>query len=265
MRLYPFSIQFVNGAARFPFYFKGKPLQEVFCALSSRSFGNILEFDDGRYPVREKFYQSQGYNPVQCYACTQIHSRTILVIDENTPNNYPEGDGLLTRNPSLALSVTIADCLPVFLFDTKNGAMGMLHSGWKGTGIVKNAVERMKHSFNTEAKNVAAVLGPCIQSCCYQVDEKRAEMFETEFGSIQSGYPLGPVTKRVNAPDENRYLCYLDLQAANTALLEEAGIEHVAYTRNCTFTDDRFGSFRREGNAYTRMAALIGTTGKDAE
>ncbi|MDR2900082.1 MAG: peptidoglycan editing factor PgeF [Treponema sp.] len=258
MNLYPFSVHFFDDVARFPFCFEGKPLDRPFCALSSRSLGNVLEREDGKYPVREAFYKSQGYKPAQCFACTQVHSRKVLLIDETTPNNYPEGDGLITMEPHIALSVTVADCLPVFLYDTKSGATGILHSGWKGTGIVKVAIEMMNHSFGSEAKNIAAVLGPCIQACCYQVDEERANQFEAEFGSLKSSYPLGSVTKRVKAPDENRDLCYLNLQAANAALLEEAGVEHLAYTKDCTFMDERFGSFRREGKTYTRMAALVG-------
>jgi YfiH family protein len=258
IQLYPFSIQFINDVVRFPFYFEGKKLDEVFCALTSRSFGNVLELNGGHYSVREKFYQSQGFEVPLCYACTQVHSRKVFIIDRHTPNNCPEGDGLITLDSSIALSVTVADCLPVFLYDTVSGAMGMLHSGWKGTGIVKAAIDMMHQSFGSEAKNIAAVLGPCIQSCCYQVDEERANQFETEFGSLKSSYPLGPVTKRIKAPDENRDLCYLNLQAANAALLEEAGVEHLAYTKDCTFMDNRFGSFRREGKTYTRMAALVG-------
>jgi YfiH family protein len=259
MHLYPFSIDFSNNnVARFSFYFEGKKLENPFCALTAQSFGNVLDCENGRYPIREKFYQSLGYNPYLCYACTQIHSQNVLIIDKDTLNNYPEGDGLLTIDSELALSVTIADCLPIFLYDTKSGATGILHSGWKGTGIVKIALEMMHQSFGSEAKNIAAVFGPCIQDCCYQVDEERIKLFETEFGSLKSTYPLGAVSKRVKVPDENQYLCYLNLQAANAALLEEAGVEHLSYTKDCTFMDEHFGSFRREGKMYTRMAALVG-------
>jgi YfiH family protein len=272
IHLYPFSIQFHNDVARFPFYFEGKPLDNTFCALSSRSFGNVLECEDGHYPVREKFYRSQEFEPELCYACTQVHSRVVLIINKSTPNDYPEGDGLITLDSELALSVTVADCLPIFLYDTKTSAMGILHSGWKGTGIVKIALEMMYQSFGSEAKNIAAVFGPCIQSCCYQVNEERAKIFEQEFASLKSTYPLGAVVsrngslenviKKVKAPDEKKDLWYLNLQAANAALLEEAGVEHLAYAEDCTCMDDRFGSYRREKDAYTRMAALIGRVRK---
>ncbi len=255
---YPFSVSFSGDAARFPFFYEGQPLEEPFCALSSRSFGNVLELNDGQYPVREAFYRSQGYDPLHCYACTQTHSRRVIIIDKHTPNTYPEGDGLLTLNPELALSVTVADCLPIFLYDTNTRALGMLHSGWKGTGIVRTALETMNRSWGTRPEEVAAVLGPCIQGCCYQVDEERAGVFEAEFGSLKSTYPLGRVTKITETHDQTGDLWYLKLQAANAALLEEAGVRHMAYAEDCTFMDDRFGSFRREGQTYTRMAALAG-------
>jgi copper oxidase (laccase) domain-containing protein len=59
---------------------------------------------------------------------------------------------------------------------------------------------------------------------------------------------LGPVVKRGA----------LDLQAANVRMLVNAGVRHIALCRDCTFTDERLGSFRREGPSYTAMAALVG-------
>jgi copper oxidase (laccase) domain-containing protein len=161
-----------------------------------------------------------------------------------------------------ALAVTAADCLPVFLLDTRSGSFAALHSGWKGTGIVLTALALMRDQ-GTRPEEVAALLGPCIRSCCYRVDEGRAVLFEAEFGPssprvrvlIRGGdpYPLGPVVRRDGGGS------YLDLQAANARLLAAAGVRHLAWCEDCTFTDERLGSYRREGpGAYTRMAALAG-------
>ena len=258
MNLYQFSVSFSDNRAVFPFIFEGQPLEDVFCALSARSWGNVLDKHNGKYPLREAFYRSFGYAPERCYACTQVHSRTVTAVSRDSPNDYPEGDGLVSSDPEVALSVTVADCLPVFLRDTRSGALGLVHSGWKGTGIVRAALDKMKELWGTAPENVAAVLGPCIQGCCYQVDEARAAAFEAEFGSLASGYPLGGVIKKTGTGDQNPHMWYLKLQAANAALLDEAGVRHIAYTGDCTFTDERFGSFRREGPQYTRMAAFAG-------
>jgi copper oxidase (laccase) domain-containing protein len=136
----------------------------------------------------------------------------------------------------------------VFLFDTESGAFGLLHSGWRGTGIVLRAIHLMAEQWRTRPGALAAVLGPCIGPCCYHVDEERAAAFEKEFGA-------GAV-RREAAGEGTR--CCLDLRAANIGLLEGAGVRNIAVCGDCTFTDERLGSFRREGPAYTHMAALAG-------
>jgi copper oxidase (laccase) domain-containing protein len=165
---------------------------------------------------------------------------------------------LVSRDRDIWLSVTVADCLPVYLFDTESGAFGILHSGWKGTGIVLKALALMEERWNTRPPAVAVVLGPCIGACCYRVDEGRARIFEEEFGGPDGDYPLGPVVIRRPRNGSSPAEPFLDLRAANARLLAGAGVRNLAVCQDCTFTDERLGSFRREGKDYTRMAALIG-------
>ena len=155
------------------------------------------------------------------------------------------------------LAITIADCLPVFLLDTENGYFSLVHSGWKGTGIVLNALDIMQKA-GTKPQAIAAVLGPCIQGCCYKVDKERAVQFENEFGAasphIQDSaeYPLGSPVRYDPSGS------YISLQAANARLLTARGVQHIAYCTDCTFCDERLGSFRREGpQSFTRMIAMI--------
>jgi YfiH family protein len=138
----------------------------------------------------------------------------------------------------------VADCLPVFLFDTRTDAFGIVHSGWKGTGIAECAIGLLKERWGTEPKDVTAVLGPCIGPCCYQVDAGRAACFEKEFGQESVRKSGGTF--------------FLDLKAANIKILSEAGVRNIAVCLDCTFTDERLGSYRREVQGYTRMIALVG-------
>lgn len=230
------------------------PVREIRCVISSRAAGNMVYSDEG--DTRACFFRSLGLEPEQVRSCTQVHSRTVLAADDRF-SGRPEADGLASRDRTIVLAVTVADCLPVFLYDTGSGAWALLHSGWKGTGIVLNALSLLV-SWGARPEAVAALLGPCIHSCCYQVDETRAAVFEAEFGAgddnnaSPGAYPLGPVVKR----DGGRPA--LDLQAANARLLAGAGVRNIAYCEDCTFTDQRLGSFRREGSAYTRMLAVMG-------
>lgn len=144
------------------------------------------------------------------------------------------GDGVVTLNKSLIPCVTVADCMPIFLFDVKTKAFGTLHSGWKGTGIVENAIHLMEERFGTSRSDVCVVMGPHIHDCCYKVDEERACYFTENFGSD------------CVVREENKYA--LSLAEANHEILRRLGIpeNNILISSDCTCCNSKFGSFRRE-------------------
>jgi len=285
--LYPFALAFDGLYARFPFIFDGKPAASTgvngehrapCCIISSRAAGNMV-FRGSHSPAREGFFYSLGIPPEKVYSLIQVHSHDVFTVgapdrvlapkdltqrrqDAEHAEGRETGDGMVSFSPDIFLAVTVADCLPVFLLDTENGYWSVLHSGWQGTGIVLKALEIMRQA-GTRPEALAAVLGPCIQSCCYRVDEERAKHFEEEFGSTNYADERGGkkgdrhfLTPPVSRRDDDGW--YIDLQAANVRLLADAGVLHIAHCTDCTFTDERLGSFRREGQFYTRMIAMAG-------
>lgn len=241
---------------RLPLIFEGRELDKVYCVISLRNAGNMGTESGNLSKNRLSFIRELGIEPECLFGCRQTHSKVVsIAVGEGSVIN---ADGLVTGGAdanSLALSVTVADCLPIYLFDTASGAFGVCHSGWKGTGIVIEALNLMKERFGTSPSDVAALLGPCIQAEHYNIDEERARIFEQEFGFLGGGndadYPLGTVIKRIDGR------CFLDMQAANAALLTNWGIKNISFCKNSTFNDERLGSFRREGAGFTKMLALI--------
>ncbi|MDR3167919.1 MAG: polyphenol oxidase family protein [Treponema sp.] len=258
MRIYPFKLFFSGIYGEFPFFFDGFKVKGISCVISFRAAGDMAYAAGELPPARRELYKTLALDPVRVYGLTQVHSREVLVLDRHSPHDRPRVDGLLSRDRGIWLSVTVADCLPVYLLDTESGAFGILHSGWKGTGIVLSALALMRERWNTRARAVAAVLGPCIGPCCYRVDEDRARAFAGEFGGAGGTYPLGPVVIRRPREGSGPAEPFLDLRAANARLLAGAGVQNLVVCQDCTVTDDRLGSFRREGKDYTRMVALIG-------
>ncbi|MDR0377520.1 MAG: polyphenol oxidase family protein [Spirochaetaceae bacterium] len=254
-----FSIS--SDYACFPFIFEGGVVPGVSAILSSRFAGNMAYSEGTNSPARLALFRSLNLNPGDVYACTQVHSRDVYEVGRETPNIHPRADGLISRERGVTLLVTVADCLPVFLYDTGggsaagrgNGGLALVHSGFRGTGIALNALRLMEERWRTRPEDVAAILGPCIRGCCYRVDEARARAFNAEFGGVAGVFPAGPVVSEAGGG------FFLDLQAANVHLLAGAGVRNIAVCEDCTFTDERLGSFRREGAlGYTRMAALAG-------
>lgn len=200
-------------------------------------------------PSRSRFLQSLGASPRSTFALRQVHSRTVLLVDSQEPQQLvdAEADGMVSARSDALLTITVADCIPLFLVDCARGAYGIVHSGWKGTGIVGQALGLMSSAFGTKAADVSAVLGPCIGPCCYRVPRERYEQFRADFGS--GSVVLG------QGPDDYR----LDLRKANVDLLDAAGVRDVSVCADCTGCSTRLGSLRRQGpRCFTRMLAFIG-------
>ncbi len=273
MRLYPFKLSFSQSSsyALFPFLMDGVVVPEYGGCVSSREAGSMTYSPDSENPARTALRDRLGIPPERLFSCVQTHSKDILVLDGDRGALPSEkADGLVSALPDTWLSVTVADCLPIYLIDTtalgssaRSGVpLALVHSGWKGTGIVLRALDLMAQRWNTPPAGVAAILGPCIRGACYTVDEERARSFDAEFGGPGGPYPLGPVVWR-EGKGEKRW--HIDLQAANGRLLARAGVRNIAVCEDCTYSDDRLGSFRREGSqTYTRMAAMVGKFTKDA-
>lgn len=146
---------------------------------------------------------------------------------------YSDVDGLITNEPGLVLSTFYADCVPLYFIDTKKRAIGLSHSGWRGTvrRMGRVTLETMRREFGTLPEDVICAIGSSICQDCYEVSEDVAEEFNREFSS-HSGEIL------VNKGN-GKY--QLDLWRANEMILLEAGIkpEHLSVTDLCTCCNDK--------------------------
>lgn len=214
-----------------------------------------MGLDGGEFSApRAALFESLGIARERVFACRQSHSRAVALADMSGPRVL-EADGLAGIGEAV-LTVTVADCLPVYLSDMKSGAFALCHSGWKGTGIAISALRLMALVFGTKPSDVVCVLGPCVQGSCYQVDRTRADAFNAEFGRLPGVYPAGAP---VRTEEDGRGTAYfLDMQAANAKILYDYGVKTIERRTECTLCGAPFGSFRREGESFTKMMALSG-------
>ncbi len=86
---------------------------------------------------------------------------------------YSDVDGLITNEPGLVLSTFYADCVPLYFIDTKKRAIGLSHSGWRGTvrRMGRVTLETMRREFGTLPEDVICAIGPSICQDCYEVSE----------------------------------------------------------------------------------------------
>ena len=182
-----------------------------------------------------------------------IHSKIVYPVSLPEETFAMQGDGILTINKLLLPTVTVADCMPIFFYEAESGVFGIVHSGWKGTGIIKNALELARDKYSAHIENTCVVLGPHIRNCCYIVDETRAAYFKRTYGEacVAPYNPeehAGKTHTLANWNNSDGQLYNLSLEKANLTVLEKIGVrdENIAIADDCTCCNDVFGSFRRE-------------------
>jgi len=143
-----------------------------------------------------------------------------------------EADGHAIAAPGLAAMVLTADCVPVVL--GAHGAVAALHAGWRGlaAGVLEEGVRALRDVGGQG--DIAAIVGPCAGSCCYEVGEEVHAAFE----------------------GAHRHGRLIDLRAIAHERLLAAGVAEVRDVQACTICDERYFSHRREGPRAGRQAGL---------
>ncbi|MCB0631708.1 MAG: peptidoglycan editing factor PgeF [Saprospiraceae bacterium] len=247
---------------RYPSIFSGFP--EVAAYESTRHGGvskapysslNLgLHTDDDASAIQEnrrRFFAACGFHPEQTAGSHQIHGSEVLKIDQA---GYFSGfDALITNVPGILLTVTIADCTPILIYDPVRRAVAAIHAGWKGTaaGIAGKTLHAMQEHYGTVPKDCLVYIGTCIDYCDFEVDADVADHFATEHKNWNG--QLG------------KY--FVDLKAANRTLLLQVGIPEgqLASSTYSTIAHNKdYFSHRHEQGTTGRMLVAIGMRSKKA-
>lgn len=212
-------------------YRKGNPV----ALLSLHNAGSMRYRIGEENQTRQDFVTELGLSPANIVQLQLAHSHVVFSVSQGHELDAKQGDGIITTEKNLIPTVTAADCMPIYLFDSTTGCFGVVHSGWKGTGIILTALNIAREEFKAKSENFSVILGPHIHSCCYSIDEERANYFIQNF----------PCNSVITTEDKNYSL---SLAKANIALLLEAGVlpENILHCTDCTCCDSRLSSFRRE-------------------
>ena len=143
------------------------------------------------------------------------------------PVDYDYIDGLVTDEPGIVLCTSFADCVPLYFVDPVKKAIGLAHSGWRGTVAHMGAcmVQRMKQEYGSNPKDILAVIGPSICVDCYEIGEDVAQQVRAAFSE-----------EKILRPGKENGKYQLDLWEANRQVLLQEGIlpEHLEVTDVCT-------------------------------
>lgn len=183
----------------------------------------------------------------------QVHGGTVVRLRARIPHDDDaKGDALVTDDPSSALSVRIADCVPVLLSSDDGNLVAAVHAGWRGVvaGVVASAIAEMNRTRDVPSDRITAGIGPCIGCDAFEVGPEVLDEFVRVFG------PGAPVHRRDDGKGN------VDLREAVRRQLIWAGVSgnRIDSTDRCTFRDSEdFYSHRRDRGITGRMAAIIAT------
>ncbi len=104
----------------------------------------------------------------------QIHGNKIAIVDGpvESGKQFARCDGIITNRREILLGIHVADCCAIYIVDPKKPAIGLVHSGRKGTelGVVTNAITQMNAQFGSRPRDLIVQLSPCIRPPHYEID-----------------------------------------------------------------------------------------------
>ena len=188
-----------------------------------------------------------------CLSLAELESKSLAVPIQRHTNNviwtsdsgeYPDCDGIISNlGINLFISLSVADCVPVCLFDPVTKNFGLVHSGWRGTTekISLNAIKVMCDNRSRE-EDIEVYMGPSISKEHYEVDADVALLFN----------------RRNYTQKNDKYMLDIKNQIRDDLVGCGIKIEKINSSDICTFRNKQLPSYRRDGNDSGRIIFIMG-------
>jgi polyphenol oxidase len=192
---------------------------------------------------RKKFFDKLGINENSVSYQRQTHSVNSNYI--TNPLFCENSDALYTDKKENFLAVSIADCIPVFIYEPQKKVVAAIHSGWKGTlnKITTVTIDKLINEFSIDIRKTLAFIGPGISVVNFEVGKDVSDLFD------------GNVKMKLNG----KY--FIDLKKHNYLQLVNLGFDerNIEVSDFCTYKEkDLFHSYRRDKDKSGRMLGVIG-------
>lgn len=216
---------------------------QINSGLSIKSSGSMKgDWLKQRNYLRELF----GNNRV-IVSANLVHGSKVISVDGLLDDQIiPDCDALITSDRDKILSLTVADCLPIYFYDRKQAVTALAHAGWRGllAGIVTEAIFSFKNNYQSKLEDIEVQIGPHIKACHFEVK-----------ADVASQFPLELIIRRGDKT-------YIDLAKMVVKQLSESGFltNNISVSDNCTHClPDKYFSYRRDRpKELETMLAYIG-------
>jgi polyphenol oxidase len=226
---------------------------DLFYAFSEKNDGSMKLtsnplLSDKIFLNRGKYFKNISINPKTVVSAEIVHGNKISIVSKTDGGNIIAGaDGLIAQSKNIYLSVTSADCLPIFLFDHKKEIVGMVHAGWRSLekNILAKTIKEITE-LDGQPENILVGIGPSICQKHYEVGSEIAEKF--------AGYP--------EAIKNDCGKIYLNIKKIALLQLLELGVKkkNIEIIPECTFEfpGKYFSARRDQKKEVEAMVAIIG-------
>lgn len=207
--------------------------------------------DDQPAQNRRLFFNKLQLNPNDVVALQMVHGNKIAVVDNSARGQCLAGyDALITDQSGIILTITVADCLPLYFYDPRKKVIALAHAGWRGvlSQISRDVVATLESHFHSNLADLETFIGPHIQACHFAVKDEVASQF--------SAYPEFII---------QRDQTFINLAGIVRSQLLTAGLTaaNITISAECTYDyPDKYFSYRREDGELRVLVAYLSLLNK---
>jgi YfiH family protein len=222
-----------------------KKFPEIYTALSEKRDGSMkISKKDNKN--RDNYFQKEGLLSKKIISAGLENKTNVAIVNTSSLEIIQNTDSLVTNEKNIFLSITVADCIPVFFYDRKNKVIAIAHAGWRGIvgGIIKYTVNKIQE-VGGSIENLYVGLGPGIGACHFEIREDVLDKFKKYDKFIV----------------ENKNKIFVDLKGIIRNQLLDLNIKNnnIEDDKVCTFDSDKYFSYRRDRpREVEAMIAIIG-------
>ena len=196
---------------------------------------------------RKRYFAKNGISIDNVVSAEIVHGTKITVVtSENKGQIIKRVDWLITNETGLFLSVTIADCVPIYFYDDIKKVVWIAHAGWRGivNNITKSMIDKFVNEFESKPSDINVYVWPHIQKCHFEIKDDIVDNFDSEFVLKENG------------------IIKVDLLWIIRDKLEKLGLksENISSSLECTYCEsDKYFSYRRD--KPEKVEAMVGVVG----
>lgn len=205
-------------------------LQNLYLGISKKQDASMKN----DFKNRLSFFKNKGFDDKVIISANLVHKDRVVIVDELKENeDILACDALITNNKKQLLSLTVADCLPIYFYDQEKQVIALAHAGWRGVlaGIAKGVVDKFINHYQSKPENILVFIGPHIQKCHFEVKDDVFSQFAEKY--------------LVRREDK----IYIDLSQVVFDQLLSSGLSswNIKISDDCTFCLDKdYFSYRRD-------------------